>query len=235
MSNTQVVVCTPTIHREFKGVRLDHLDRTIESVLSQSYPHLEQIVVRDVCAHPQDCELCGRTDEMMNAYMAKDARLHYLVLPKHEDPYGYFGRNLAIRNSETPLIAYCDDDVWWERHHLEHLIEALSRTDASFAYAGSTVCDYQGKVILRRFAKRPYFTGIDLNEIVHRRELITRHGEWALNYNADWMAVHTWLQNGARAVGTRQFTSHYAIKPGFSARFWFWYSYWKHRLPRLFS
>lgn len=232
MTNPCVVVCTPTLHRESKGVRLDHLDRAIESVLSQTYFHVQQIVVRDICMNPDVCPLCQQADEMIRAYAAQDSRLQYMVLAKHEDRFGYTGRNLAIQSSDAPLIAYCDDDVWWEKHHLETQVNALRQTQASFTYSGSTVCNHRGRVVLRRSAKKPYFTGIDLNEIVHRRELIERYGYWNLSYDADWESVRVWLDHGERFVPVHTFTSHYSLKPGFVARALFWYTYMKHSFFR---
>jgi glycosyltransferase involved in cell wall biosynthesis len=231
----KIVVCTPTIHRMHNGVRSDNLQACIDSVLGQTYSNLEQVVVRDRCPDGDDCALCRETDRMLADYASRDPRLRFLVLPQHQDPYGYFSRNLAIQNSDSPLIAYCDDDVWWEPDHLQSLTNAMHAAHAVFAFSGSNVRDHHGQCILHRVSKRPYFTGIDLNEILHRRELLTLYGLWNLSYNADWEAVKVWLEHQEPYAATGTATSNYRIKPGFPSHFWFFYSYWKHRIPYLLS
>ncbi len=230
-----ILICTPTLHR-FRGThRVDDLKRVIEAVRNQTYTDHVHTIVRDFCADGPNCSLCKETEALIAAYARTDPRLKSVVLAEKHDSFGYYQRNLAIRQSDCPLIAYHDDDNWWEPQHLESLYKALTDANAAFAFSGSNVRNHLGKVIIHRRTRKPYFTGIDLNEILHRRELIDRYGEWNLTYDADWEMVSLWMKHGERYAATRKCTSNYALKPGLVARFWFWYSFCKHGLWRIFS
>lgn len=226
----RILVCTPTVHRFAGRHRVDNLRRNIESVRAQTYTELEQHILNDRCAAGLDCALCRDTAALVADAAAGDPRIRFTQQERRGDPFGYTGRNTAIRESDCPLIAYLDDDNWWEPEHLQSLHDALQEAEADFAFSASLVRGHTGQVILRRRTARPYFTGIDLNEILHRRELIDRYGEWNLTYNADWEAVRAWLHGGERFVTTGRFTSNYSIKPGLKSRLLFYYSYGKNRL-----
>lgn len=229
-SRQRILVCTPTIHRFAGRRRLDNLRRNIESALAQTHTDFEQHILNDRCRAGDDCALCRETAELCRAFAARDSRIRFTQLERHGDNFGYASRNRAIQESDAPLIAYLDDDNWWEPEHLRSLHNALQQARAAFAFSASNVRNHRGRIILRRRTARPYFTGIDLNEILHRRELIERCGAWNLTYNADWEAVHAWLQAGEPFVTTGLFTSNYSIRPGLKSRLLFYYSYGKNRL-----
>lgn len=206
--------------------------RAVESVLRQTYRDFEHIIVKDGCNRRPECEECRAIIAVGEEYQKKDARIRFVALPEHKGGFGYYARNWAIENSTAPFIAYLDDDNWWEPEHLESLIGVLEPSDAMFAFSGSIVHDQRNRIIHRRISKRPYHTGIDTNEILHRRELIDRLGPWKPPgeiFDHDWELVSRWLRSGATYVTTGRATSNYQLRPEYPP--WrFWYSYWKHRL-----
>ncbi len=145
------------------------------------------------------------------------------------------GATWRFRSSDAPLIAYLDDDNWWEPRHLESLAAALEKQNAAFAFSGSFVRSAEGKLLLKRVTRKPYFCGIDLNEMLHRRSLIEKYGPWNLTYDADWEAVDAWLRGGERYAATAELTANYTLKPGWKSIFWYFYSYTKHRIANPFS
>ena len=91
-----VSVITPTFNRAA------FLGAAIESVLAQSYPHFEHIIVDD-----------GSTDDtptLMKRYLT-DNRVRYLRQPNQGQSVA---RNLAIEHSSGEFICFLDsDDVWF--------------------------------------------------------------------------------------------------------------------------
>lgn len=81
--------------------RLDYLKLTVEAILQQTYRNIEVVVIGD--GHQADVE------EYINNH--EDQRISYLFV----DHCGYpaKGRNLGIKNTNGPLIAFCDDDDVW--------------------------------------------------------------------------------------------------------------------------
>jgi glycosyltransferase involved in cell wall biosynthesis len=230
MAQERILVCTPTLHRYAGTHRVDDLERVIGAVRKQTWREIEHIVVKAQCRAGANCELCAETRELAENAAKNDSRFRFIELTEPGDRFGYVGRNTAIQNSDAPLIAYLDDDNWWEANHLESLAGAMKRTGAPFAYSGSYVRSAEGKLLLRRMTRRPYFTGIDLNEFLHRRSLLEKYGLWNLTYNADWEAVENWLAHGETYAPSGEFTSNYTLKPGAKYIALYFYSYTKHRV-----
>ncbi|MDD5087296.1 MAG: glycosyltransferase family 2 protein [bacterium] len=226
MPNRRVVVVTPAFHRP------DSLARAVDSVRRQTFRDFEHVIVKDGCPRKPECELCRAILSAGEKYRTEDERVRFVALPENKGGFGYYARNWAIEHSDAPFIAYLDDDNWWEPEHLETLVAALEPSDAMFAFSGSIVHDQKGRAIHRRISQRPYHTGIDTNELLHRRDLIERFGPWKPPgeiFDHDWELVSRWLKNGATYVTTGRATSNYQLRPEYPP--WrFWYSYWKHRV-----
>jgi hypothetical protein len=232
----KILVCTPTLHRFAGTHRVDNLERNIRAVQGQTYPQIEHVIVKAQCAKGAGCEECARTAALAAKYGYGNAgQRRYISLDVPGDRFGYYGRNLAIQTSDAPLIAYLDDDNWWEPGHLQSVVDALEHAQAAFAFSASYVRSAEGRLLLKRITRKPYFCGIDLNELLHRRSLIEKYGPWDLSYNADWDAVATWMRAGERYAATTELTANYTLKPGWKAICWYFYSYTKHRIANPFS
>jgi len=59
-----------------------------------------------------------------SAVMARHDHPEMLVLAARRN-LGAVGRNLALRRVETPYVAFCDDDTWWEPGSLSRAAGAL--------------------------------------------------------------------------------------------------------------
>ena len=84
--------------------RPDKLDRAINSVLNQTYPNVEVIVVDD---NNPDTEGRRLTEEKMATYTG-NPRVKYIKHEKNKN--GSAARNTGVRNSNAKYIAFLDDD-----------------------------------------------------------------------------------------------------------------------------
>ncbi|MBW4523140.1 MAG: glycosyltransferase [Scytolyngbya sp. HA4215-MV1] len=94
------------------------IERTLVSVLSQTYPHLEVLVVDDGST--------DRTVEIVNAWAAKDSRIRLLQQPNQGVAAA---RNFAIQNANGSLIAPIDADDIWYPENLQKQVQRLSSAD----------------------------------------------------------------------------------------------------------
>lgn len=105
-----VSVVITTFHNE------TYLPRAIESVLEQTYPQVELIVVDD---NPPDTEERRATEAVMEGY----PQCIYLKHP--ENLNGAAARNTGIRISKGKYIAFLDNDDIYMRTHIADCVQAL--------------------------------------------------------------------------------------------------------------
>ena len=112
-------------------------ERTIPSILQQTYGHFEIVVVGDGCTD----------DTGERLHRLNDSRIRWENLPKRgvypEDPFyrwlvaGTPPANRALDLARGRWIAWCDDDDTWTDNHLIALLDHASQTDAELAYAAA--------------------------------------------------------------------------------------------------
>jgi GT2 family glycosyltransferase len=64
----------------------------------------------------------GSTDGTAAAVTARFGQVRLL---RSEHNLGALGRNLAVRNVDTPYVAFCDDDTWWQPGALTRAADLL--------------------------------------------------------------------------------------------------------------
>jgi len=109
-------------------------ERSIPSVLNQTYSHLELIVVGDRCTDETE-ELVGRID---------DPRLQFIRLEERgdypDDPYlrwmvaGGQAMNQAMAHSKGEFITHLDDDDEYVAERLEKLVEFAKTNQCDFVW-----------------------------------------------------------------------------------------------------
>lgn len=118
---------------------------TIESVLAQTYPHWEMLIIDD-----------GSTDnspQIAEQYAAKDTRIKVL----HQANAGSAtARNNGIRRAQGRYIALLDADDLWEPIFLEEQLKLLQNTlGALLVCAAHKRIDEQGNECLSPFVAPP--------------------------------------------------------------------------------
>jgi glycosyltransferase involved in cell wall biosynthesis len=103
-----------------------YLEEAVSSVLHQTYPHTELIVVDD-----------GSQDSSPSIVerLAKEhpGRIRLKQL-KHSGPYP--ARNLGLKHAGGEYVAFLDADDWWRDDCLDKLLTEIQEKDADLSYCG---------------------------------------------------------------------------------------------------
>jgi len=200
------------------------LIKSIDSLKKQTYPNFECWIVKDGCRWAAgsyfsqltclECNVCKNTIKFCKELQISDNRFKFYILPIHMSGAGWGPRNFAILNTTHDLIAYLDDDNWYEPDHLESLVNKIKETNVDVVYTGTKVYNAEGTEILyeRLQSGKPVAGGIDTSEILHRRHLIEEFGGWRFVPKCnDWDIVKRWLPTASFAH-TGKFTLNFRLR-----------------------
>lgn len=121
-----------------------YLVETIESVLRQTYPHWEMIIVDD-----------GSTDNsawIAEEYTVKDSRIK---LFRQVNGGSASARNNGIRHAQGRYIALLDADDLWEPHFLESQLALLREKKAIVVYASYDRINERSEIFLMPVKAKP--------------------------------------------------------------------------------
>lgn len=128
--NDLVSIITPAYNCE------NLIGETILSVINQTYPYWELIIVDD-CSSDKTCEV-------INEYMRNDSRIKLYKL--YENSGAAIARNFALSKSKGRYIAYLDaDDIWYEEK-LEKQIYFMEKNVCGFSCVSYEVIDNEGNL-----------------------------------------------------------------------------------------
>ncbi|HOI79251.1 glycosyltransferase family 2 protein [Petrimonas sulfuriphila] len=129
-----------------------YIQRSINSVLNQTYKAFEVLVVDD-----------GSTDNTAKLIQAYGSKVTYLY---KENGGASSARNLGIIKAQGDWIAFLDSDDEWIETHLENFVQTVARKKDLMWYGapvkhvdqetGRMLFDYNGK-FRKEFINRPYF------------------------------------------------------------------------------
>jgi glycosyltransferase involved in cell wall biosynthesis len=156
------------------------LARAIGSVMNQTFEDWELLIVGDCCPS---------LDGFMNDY--SDPRIRWYNLSDRYGPGGATARNYALKYMcNTELIAYLDDDNYWEQNHLESLMKIMGDNDFVFSSI-----NFDGEICI---CDEPKLYRIDTSALLHKRQLLLDRGYWrerpSVGYAHDWELVSRWLE-----------------------------------------
>lgn len=136
--NSPVIsVITPTYNRA------DFLPEAVRSVLDQSFPDFELLIVDD-----------GSTDDTREvlAPFLEDPRVHYQYQPNQGQSVA---RNLGLAKARGRFICFLDSDNAWLPHKLEQQLAAFEQhPDVDVVYGDILTIDEQGKELSRKNMRR---------------------------------------------------------------------------------
>jgi teichuronic acid biosynthesis glycosyltransferase TuaG len=96
---------------------------TLESVLAQTYPHWELIVVDDCSS--------DTSPAIVQEYALREARMRFIRLEKPSGGPAH-PRNIGLDSAQGKYVAFLDSDDIWHPQKLEIQLQALRLHDASF-------------------------------------------------------------------------------------------------------
>jgi len=158
--------------------------RAILSVINQTYPYWELIIIDDASS--------DETEKLMAQF--SDPRIKYFKLKKNKGPAG--ARNYGLNKAQNELIAYIDSDNKWH----EEFLEVAVKTFKKFPSKKVCFCKKNYRLILTGTKKgqqvnlRDEYTNhrkhfdlkrlwqrkfvIDTNTIVHKKDILKKTGKW---------------------------------------------------------
>ena len=146
----------------------DCLDKCVQSIVSQTYPVLEIILVDD--GSPDRCgELCDQ-------WAKKDSRIRVI----HKENGGLSdARNAGMQIATGSLISFIDSDDWIDPDFLQTLLSAMQREQAQVAECAVELVNENGEVL--RCRKAAEVSCVDKLEALHR--LILEEGLYQTVWN----------------------------------------------------
>ena len=112
-----------------------YLSNAIESVLNQSYPDYELIIIDDGST--------DGSDAIIRDYASKDGRIKFLINPKNMGIASSFNSGLDKCTGE--YIGYISSDDIWETNRLEAGVSVLdSSPDVHYVYSNLSIIDENG-------------------------------------------------------------------------------------------
>jgi GT2 family glycosyltransferase/pyruvate-formate lyase-activating enzyme len=136
--------------------RPEMLVEAVQSILNQTYPHVEIVVVNDA----------GVNVESVLSSLNKKGNIVYV---KHDRNRGLAAaRNTGIRLARGKYIAYLDDDDLYYPNHLEALVHFLEGSDHKVAYTDAYRAHQQKENGVYVVVKRdvPYSFDFDYDRIL---------------------------------------------------------------------
>lgn len=115
------------------------LERALKSVLAQTYPNFECLVIDDASS--------DNTRDLVKSFT--DERIQYIYNERHSNVSG--ARNVGLRISTGEFIAFLDDDDEWLPAKLEKQVNLFANLPAriGMVYTWMDYYDSAGKVITR--------------------------------------------------------------------------------------
>lgn len=128
MNHPLVSIITPS----FNSSRF--IEDTVSSVLNQTYPHFELIIVDD----------CSKDSswEMITAFSKKDERIKIYQLEKNSGAAA--ARNYGIQAANGKYLAFLDSDDLWDQHKLEVQVKFMESNNYTFSFTNYKMIDEKG-------------------------------------------------------------------------------------------
>lgn len=175
------------------------IEKAINSVLNQTYPNFELLVVND-CSK-------DRTVELVRNIAAKDSRVRLISNVKNSGVS--YTRKHGLEEAQGLWIAILDSDDAWAPEKLEKQIALQKKMNADLLFTGSAFMDSDGQSIdwyLHAPAEVTYRQLLKQNVLSNssalvRKELYTKHyaiGDGMHEDFAIWLSI---LKEGRKAYG----------------------------------
>lgn len=122
------------------------LKKSIESVLNQTYSTKVYVVVDGKQYEEKSYAIYD------DSKLVRDNRdkILFCTLPDNVGAKGFYGHRVYAAFTHlinTKYVLYLDQDCWFEKDHVETLIDRIESDDLDWAYALRNICDLDGKFL----------------------------------------------------------------------------------------
>ena len=115
-----------------------YLADSIESVLNQTYQHLELLIT-------DDCSSDADTIDLLKKYQQEDNRVKVVFLKENGGPG--VARNNSIERAQGQYIAFCDSDDRWVPNKLEIQLAFMKENRYALCCSSYIICDENSRNI----------------------------------------------------------------------------------------
>jgi len=119
------------------------IDKTIESILNQTYQDIEILIIDD--------ELNEQSSKVLKKLSNLDKRIK--ILSNEKNLGAGLSRNKGIKMATGEYIAFCDCDDLWSKFKLEDQLNFMKKFNIDFSFTAYQIIDKEGKIIGSRSAK----------------------------------------------------------------------------------
>lgn len=109
---------------------------TMDSVLAQSYPHWELLLVEDGSS--------DGTVSVIERYIEEREETRIRLIRQPANMGAAMARNRGVREAKGRYITYLDADDLWAPQKLEHQLRFMQERDIAFAFTGYEFADERG-------------------------------------------------------------------------------------------
>lgn len=163
----------------------DTLEKTLESIFSQSYDNLEVIIIDG-----------GSTDGSVDMIKKHASRIHYWCSESDRGISHAFNKGIAASSGMLVTIVNADD--WLSPRQIEWAVSAMEQTHADVVYGDLNVYNSAGTPLFKRSQKEQYqkiknktFAQISHMTVVFRRSVYNQIGPFSEDYlyamDCDWI------------------------------------------------
>ncbi len=166
MKEKEILVSIITV--VFNGEKT--ISKTIESVLDQTYPHIEYII--------QDGMSEDHTLEIANSYQEqfRQKEIAYQVVSKKDNGI-YDAMNKGITKAHGKIIGMINADDWYEKDAVEKVVGFYEKTHFDLMYGDLRIVKNNGETQIKHSRIRNYITTRDWNHPTTfvKKEIYQKH------------------------------------------------------------
>lgn len=198
-----VSVITPVYNAE------KYLKRSIDSVLAQTYPYIEMILVDDCSKDNSAC--------IIHKYQQTYHQIKYYLLPQNMGA-GY-ARNKALELAKGQYVAFLDADDVWLPEKIACQINLMKEKEVPFSYTAIEMIDDNDNLVKK---KRNVVEVIDYKFLLTNTMIATSTvvidrkvlGDFRMHLRRGGQDYATWLKllrKGCNAVGINETLNRYRV------------------------
>ena len=131
--------------------KIDYIERTILSILDQTYKNFEIIIVYD--------DHNFKELKSLKKIIKNNKKIKLFINKKNLG--ASYSRNLAMKKAKGDYIAFIDADDVWKRDKLQTQIDYMKKNNFECSHTNYEIIDENGKIIAKRLA-RNFFNVEDL-------------------------------------------------------------------------